>query len=300
MSTGKPMRWVYRAVLGIAWTGCAFYFGIAAASENKDLVVVAIMFALFGIAAIATKSVAHRVRHRTTDGVTQDPLSHARQRAWNMGSETIDDFGRVKVEEAAARLRVAAALTDAVARIAEERVATATIRASVAFRARGEFAAAIEAIDRGEQPEEIERDHSALLARGLAKLGSGNHEGALEDFRRADRRLAHIAGAVESNIAAAQIQAGDFQMALQAAERGISHMARSGQTTGHWLPHVYRVSALELSGDEGGATVALQAMAQSIANPEESAKAAAYLKRQALTAALRRRVDVDDIFGQRC
>ena len=294
-------RWAYRIILGGMLAACAYYTALTIVLQEAGPAVAALIFALFALVVIGARrmhqAVETRRARRSPESATQDPLSQARLRAWNLGSETIDDLGRVQVDEAAARLHGAAALADAVTRIAEERIASSAIRASMAYRARGEFVAAAEAIDRSGRPEEIERDHSALLARGLGRLGSGDREGALEDFGRADRRLAHIAGAVESNRASAYIQEGDFQEALCAADRGISHMSRSSRTRGHWLPHVYRVSALELMGDERGAVVALQTMAESIAEPKERESAAAYLKRQALTAALRRRVNIDHVFG---
>ena len=67
-----------------------------------------------------------------------------------------------------------------------------------------------------------------------------------------------------ANIAAAHIDAGELEDARLAWERGIAHMGRSACPQGHWLPHLYCVSALELSGDERGTAAALQTMAESI------------------------------------
>lgn len=254
-----------------------------------------LMFIAF--AMVTVPRVRQRQAVRTPpndDDASRRIWGRARLRAWNIGGkETIDDFGRIELDEAVANLRVAALLTEELAKMVDGRVSTSRVRESIALRARGEFAAAAAAIDGPD--EDIERDVSALTARGLGHLGSGRRDRALEDFRRADKRLAHMAGAIESNVAAVLIEQGELEDARRAAERGIEHMARSAQTHGHWLPHAYRVAALELSGDADAAAVALQTMAVTIKDPGERPRAAAYLKRQAPLAALRRRVDIDEV-----
>lgn len=289
-------RWLYRIVLFVCLAIGGFF--VAVAFENNNAWVPGILGLFFVCSAFVVKWFRDRRPAPSPQGGNdRNSFARALLRAWNVGGkETIDDFGRAEPGEAAANLHVAALLTEEVVRLVEAPVSTSRIRESIALRAHGEFAAAAAAIDGGAQ-EDVERDVSALTARGLGHLGAGKRDKALEDFRRADRRLAHMAGAIESNIAAALIEEGQFEEARRAAERGIEHMARSAQTTGHWLPHSYRVSALELSGDPDGAAVALQTMVDAIKEPEERLRAAAYVKRQAPLAALRRRVDFDEVFG---
>lgn len=295
----RPLYFIKRFLYWITLLGCLALsvFMIVMSFNEDEAAVVALILMFIAFALVAVPQIRGRQPKQPPNGAyDREPWRRALLRAWNAGGkETIDDFGRIELDDAVASLRMAALLTEEVATMVEGRVTTSRIRESIALRARGEFAAAAAAIDSG-TGEDVERDVSALTARGLGHLGSGKRDQALEDFRRADRRLAHMAGAVESNMAAALIEQGELEDARRAAERGIEHMARSAQTRGHWLPHAYRVAALELSGDADGAAVALQAMAAAVKDPGERPKAAAYLKRQAPLAALRRRVDIDEVF----
>ena len=185
--------------------------------------------------------------------------------AWNMDRETIDDFRRVE---------------------------TNVLKEVFKMHDRGEFEAAVDAINASASEETISGDTSALVARALAHFGCGNMEDAHADLDRAEHRLKTMQGVIQYNRAALLCREQRYGEARSVAERGFE---LSGE---RWDMGAALMVACELDGDGGAAEDVLLRVARRVADEPAECRAeiVAYMTRHADLDALRSRVNLLALF----
>jgi len=99
-----------------------------------------------------------------------------------------------------------------------QRVHEPLLDEAIALHEAGEYAAAIALLEAAEQ---CASDPVALNARGLARLGMQNYQGALEDFARADAILRRQRSGVAVNRTATLIQMECYEAAQQAVQEAL-------------------------------------------------------------------------------